>query len=257
MSDSAEFVRPTQRCLSDLGLSTPDLGTLLHELEHPLVMRAQQVPERARAGGAERIRSLTDRIWFKVKTSSWRGATGELDHVAEGISQTWWIAAAGERQDDSAQHDFYARISAAAHLNGPKSCSTDFLLPNDWDRRRLIAEAAVLAERVLRMHVQIAAGESLLNGDIRGFDVGDRNVRIRVQMLDDGEVYLAVGATGSIDASFMTTLFSAIPGLTGGDWIPEPSDALSFESAPGEILWSALIGAETQQALLAQARRDW
>ncbi|MDP3208826.1 MAG: hypothetical protein Q8M65_06730, partial [Rhodoglobus sp.] len=95
------------------------------------------------------------------------------------------------------------------------------------------------------------AGESLLNGDIRSFDVGDRNVRIRLQLLHDGEVYLAIGATGSIDVAFMTTLLSAIPGVATNDWLPEPSERLGFVLARGEILWSAMIDSDTQAKLLA------
>ncbi len=220
-------------------------------------MRAQQIPGRARDNSAERIRSLTDRVWFKVKTASWRGAAGELTPAPPIVGQRWWLAAAGARANDSAQHDFYARLQAEAHSAGPNSCSTDALLPTQWDRNRLIAEAAVKAERVLRLLVRRAAGESLINGDIRAFDVGDRNVRIRLQMLDDGRVYIAIGAIGSVDASFMTTLLAAIPGVSPDDWMPEPSTPLGFEPAPGEILWSAMIDPSTQQALLAEAERNW
>lgn len=251
------FVRPTRRCLNDLGIGVPDLGVLLHELEHPLIMRAQQLPERVNASSAERIRSLTDRVWLKVKTSTWRGAVGELDPVVPHIPQKWWLTAAGPRTEDSDQHDFYARIDAEAHSGGPNSCSTDFLLPTEWDKQRLIAEAAVKAERIISAQVRLAAGESLLNADIRGFDVGDRNVRVRVQMLEDGQVYIAIGATGSIDVSFMTTLFASIPGLGADDWMPEPSDSLGFTPAAGEILWSAMITPDTQQRLLNLADREW
>lgn len=208
-------------------------------------------------GSAEKIRSLTDRAWFKVKTSTWRGAAGLLDPIAQHLNQSWWIAAAGPRVDDSDQHDFYSQIEAEAHAAGPNSCSNSFLLPVDWDKQRLLAEAAVRAERVIREQVRLAAGESLLNADIRGFDVGDRNVRVRVQMRGDGEVYLAIGATGSIDVTFMTTLFASIPGLTSADWMPEPSAVLGFVPAPGEILWSAMITPEVQQELLDLAERDW
>jgi hypothetical protein len=257
MAEPIEYVRPTRRCLSELKVDVPDLGTLLHELEHPLIMRAQQVPERVRAGGGERIRSLTDRVWFKVKSSSWRGAAGQHPPVIESIDQTWWLVAGGSRADDSAQHDFYARISSLAHSGGAKTCSTDFLLPDMWDANRFLGEVAVLAERVVRVQIRLAAGESLLNGDIRAFDVGDRNVRVRVKLLDDGQVYLAIGTTGSIDREFMVNLLSAIPGLSGDDWMPEPSDTLGFEPSHGEILWSAMIGPETQEQLVADARRDW
>jgi hypothetical protein len=257
MAEPIDYVRPTRRCLSELKVDLPDLGTLLHELEHPLIMRAQQVPERVRAGSGERIRSLTDRVWFKVKTSAWRGAAGQLPPVIESIDQTWWLVAGGTRADDSAQHDFYSRISADAHSGGANTCSTDFLLPDEWDAARFLGEVAVFAQRVVRAQTRVAAGESLLNGDIRAFDIGDRNVRVRVKLLDDGQVYLAIGTTGSIDREFVVTLLSAIPGLSGEDWMPEPSDTLGFDPSPGEILWSAMIGPNIQEELVALAKRDW
>ena len=67
-------VRPTRLALSDLGAPVPDLGVALEDVEHELVARAQQVPERVAAGGATRIIALDDVIWFKVKTEIWRGA---------------------------------------------------------------------------------------------------------------------------------------------------------------------------------------
>jgi hypothetical protein len=71
-------VRPTKRCLGDLGAEAPDLGVPLEEIDHPIVVDAQSVPEQRDAGGAERIVALTDRVWFKVKTSEHRAAVTEL-----------------------------------------------------------------------------------------------------------------------------------------------------------------------------------
>ncbi len=232
------------------------MGVRLHELAHPLVVRAQQTPEKVRTGGAERVVSLSDRTWFKVKTSAWRGVAADLGLASGGIPQRWWIGAAGNRSADSPQHDFYARLSTEAHAGGSNSCSTDFLLPSDWDDGRLLAEAGLFAITVIHNQVRQAAVESLLNSDIRGFNVGDRNVRVRLRMLADGEVYLAIGATGSIDVPFMTTLLSAIPGISASDWLPEPSERLGLDLAPGEILWSALIDASTQATLIKEVTQD-
>lgn len=251
-----DFVRPTKRCLDDLSIAVPNLAVRLHDMEHPIVIRAQQVPDKVRSGGAERVVSLTDRTWFKVKTSTWRAVASEIGRAPDGIPQSWWIGAAGTRAADSQQHDFYDRLSAEAHAGGAKTCSTDFLLPNSWDEMRLLAEAGVFAISVLHNRVRQAAAESLLNGDVRAFDIGDRNVRVRLRMLDDGQVYLAIGATGSIDVPFLTTLLSAIPGISADDWLPEPSEQLGIELAPGEILWSALIDASTQATLISEAQQD-
>lgn len=247
-------VRPTRRCLADLDLPVPNLGVRLCDLEHPLVVKSQQVPDEVASGNAERVRSLTDRVWFKIKTGQWRGAATDLRDVVPADAPTlgarWWLGAAGTRQEDSPQHDFYALVADAAHRGGTHSCSTDYLLPSDWDLKRLAAEAAVNAQAVLERLVRTAAAESLLNSDIREFKVGDRDVRVRIKVLDDGQAYVAIGATGSLDATLFVALVSAIPGVPPSDWLPEPGGGLDLEPAPGEVLWSAMLSADAQTELL-------
>ena len=104
-------MRPTRRCLSDLEIDLPDLGTPLSEINDPVITCAQSAPEQRNAGGAERVVSLTDRVWFKVKTSDRRAVVTELrsDKLPEWIPPSlgaWWIGAAGQRRSDSPQHDF-------------------------------------------------------------------------------------------------------------------------------------------------------
>jgi hypothetical protein len=250
-----DAVRPTKRCLDDLGCSIPNLGVLLSDIPHPLVVKAQQVPAHVAAGSGEHIRSITDRHWLKVKTSMWRGVVTQLhDELAERIKQFepwWWLGTGGVRQDDSSQKDFYAQLADSAHRLGPHSCSTDYLLPSDWDERRLIAEGGVNAQSVLERMVRTAAAESLLNSDVRGFVVGDRDVRVRIHVHEDGQAYVAIGATGSLDATFFVALVSSIPGVPVGDWLPEPDGGLGIELEPGEIIWSAVLSAEAQAELLA------
>jgi hypothetical protein len=71
-------VRPTKRCLGDLGVELPDLGVRLEEIDQPVIVSAQVVPEQRDAGGAERVVALTDRVWFKVKTSDYHAVVTEL-----------------------------------------------------------------------------------------------------------------------------------------------------------------------------------
>jgi hypothetical protein len=211
------------------------------------------------AGRAETIKTLTDRRWYKVKMSSWRGAAGSLEgELREATTgplaqfrQWWWLVAAGERQDDSPQHDFYAGLAREAHAGGPHTCSTDHLLPTAWDIGRLVAEAGVLAQRALQGTIRRAALESLRTSSAVGFSVGDAQVRLHIRMHDDGQVYLAVGATAIIDPGFFAAIFSSLPGVTKDDWMPEPGSALDIEPAPGEILWSALLTPEAQRLLMA------
>jgi hypothetical protein len=71
-------VRPTKRCIGDLEVDIPDLGEPLSKISHPVINSAQALPEQRDVGGAERVVSLRDRVWFKVKTSDHRATATEL-----------------------------------------------------------------------------------------------------------------------------------------------------------------------------------
>ena len=252
-------VRPTKRGLDSLGGGLlPTLDVRLNELEHPLIIRAQAVPTQVAANGAERIRSLTDRVWFKVKTGTWRGAAGDVrthvdDHTRALLNAGdawWWLGAAGARQNDSPQRDFYAQLDAQAHARGPNSCSTDFLLPEDWDLRRLEAELAYAMTQIVPPLVRNAAALSLRHGQIYGLTAGPAEVRIRVAVMTDGEAYVAIGSTGVTDPGLFALLLSAFDGLTVDDWLPEPGPNLKIEPMAGEIVWSTMLPTDLQTALL-------
>lgn len=250
MPTTPDSVRPTRRCLDDLEIVVPDIGVKLHDLEHPLIMRAQQIPERVVAGGAERIVSLADRVWFKVKTSDWRGAVGRLPPLVPTIDHCWWLAAAGHRTADSDQHDFYARLSVEA------TSSSDVLLPSQWDADRLLAEATLHAANIVQGIIRSAAGQSLKHGDIRGVTIGSLNVRVRISARDDQRVYMVIGAIGNLDRGFLLMVLSAFPGVSAEDWMPEPTDELDLHPMDGEILWSAMITPKVQAVLLDAAEDD-
>lgn len=218
------------------------------------MVKAQDVPAQAVHGAAERVVSVTDRVWFKVKAGNERGVVGDLagdvPAFAASWSQVWWLCAGGVRQDDSPQLDFYARLKKSAFAEGPNSCSSDFLLPTTWDYDRLTAEAGGNAERVMRELVVTSAALSLRTSTIQIFTFGDRDVRVRIHVYEDGRAYVAIGATGSVDHTFCVALLSAIPGVSPGDWMPEPQGTLPIDLAPGEIVWSAMLPTETQELLL-------
>lgn len=154
-------VRPTKRCLDDIKADLPDLGTPLDAIADPVVVSAQAVPEQRDAGGAERVVTLTDRVWFKVKTSDRRAAatelrTGEVPEWIPSSRGAWWIGAAGHRQGDSPQRDFYSALQR--ECTSGKTVSTDHLLPGEWDWRRLTAEQAVAWRREMkRMVIRLIA----------------------------------------------------------------------------------------------------
>lgn len=97
---------------------------MLSESEHPLIKKAQHLPGEATVGGAERIKSLTDRTWFKCKIVNLRGAGTELGPeespqagLLDEADAWWWLGAAGERKDDNAD-DFFKLIKAEAAKHG-------------------------------------------------------------------------------------------------------------------------------------------
>src|SRR5690242_16854472 len=108
-------VRPTRAALDDIGQPVPDLGLALEDLPSELLVKAQRLPDQVAAGGADRIVSVDDRVWFKVKTGDWRGAATQYD-VRNGDSPdddvicSWWLCSAGHRKADSAQDDFYDQL---------------------------------------------------------------------------------------------------------------------------------------------------
>lgn len=252
-------VRPTKRALDSIDDDPlPTIDVRLNELEHPLIVRAQAIPTQVAANGAERIRALTDRIWFKVKTGTWRGAADDVRTHVDDRSRDlmnagdawWWLVAAGARQDDSPQRDFYSQLDSQAHMSGPNRCSTDFLLPEDWDLRRLEAELAYALTQIVPPLVRNAAAQSLRYGEIYGLTAGPAEVRIRVRVLPDGEAYVAIGSTGVTDPKLFALLLSAFPGLTVDDWLPEPGPNLNIKPMAGEIVWSTMLPTNLQTALL-------
>lgn len=251
-------VRPTKSALDGAKIALPDIGEPLHEIDHPIVAKAQTIPEQHAGGRTERVVSLTDRVWFKARAGDWRAAITDLEtHGLPSKLLTkrlsvhdawWWLGAAGHRQDDSPQKDFYSQLKSQSFTG--KKCSTDFMLPTEWDCRRLEAEVALSETLALQMTIRNAARQSLTNGDIRGFSVGSADVRVRVSVLPDGQAYVAVGAVDILDPNFYALIFNSFPGLDASEWLPEPNGAAGLVPAPGEMLYSALLPPDTQARLL-------
>lgn len=243
-----DAVRPTLRALDDLALVLPDLGVDLSRMPHPVVERAQQVPH----GRTERIVSITDRVVLKVKTSNQRGAVVDLrterSETRALYDQHWWLVAAGSRADDSPQRDFYAQLAASCSVG--TQCDSSHLLPTPRDEARLHAEASVLAERKTRQVVRWASARALTTGGVPAFSLGERDVRIRVRVFDDGRAYLAIGATGTADPRFLFLVLASVPGIAASEWMPEPGGVADLEPAPGEILWSTILSPETQARVI-------
>jgi hypothetical protein len=246
-------VRPTKRCLGDLGAELPDLGVRLEEIDDPVIVSAQTVPEQRDAGGAERVVALTDRVWFKVKTSGHRAAVTELrgtdlpDWVRPSRG-AWWVGAAGRRQADSPQRDFYATLQRECTTG--KTVSSDHLLPTDWDWQRLAAEQAVAWRREMKRMVIRLVAMSLKNGRLAVAEFRNHRIKALVRAENGHEAYLAIVAEGVPDPQMFALLLDCVPGVEPEDCQPEPSPLAEMSPGSGEIIWSTLFPSEIADEIL-------
>ena len=265
--DPGRGVRPTRRCLRDLAIEPPHLDVALDAVDHPVVSKAQRLPELVAAGGAERILALDDWIWFKVKVKVdiWRAVSCEVELADERIAPElgrWWIGAAGHRRADSAQEDFYEQITTecrarrkAGNLGrivATTQTSAAHLLPDEWDRDRLYAELAVNVRLGVQRRVRRMAAESLRTGATSGFDFQGWQARVLIRAEDGHEAYIAISALGLPDDTTFVLLLTSIPGIASTDWMPEPGGVAGIEPESGEILWSAPMPADAARRLLAE-----
>lgn len=253
MAPDLMSVRPTRRCLADLTVELPDLGVPLEEVADPVIQSAQTLPEQRDAGGAERVVSLTDRVWFKVKTSDRRAVVTELreSELPEWIPASrgsWWIGAAGRRQNDSPQRDFYASLQRECTTG--KTISTDHLLPSEWDWKRLSAEQAVAWRREMKRMVIRLIAMSLRNGHLAVAEFRKHRIKALVRAANGHEAYLAIIAEGVPDPQVFALLLDCVPGVSPDDWQPEPSPLAEMNPGSGEIIWSTLFPSEIASAIL-------
>lgn len=246
-------VRPTKRCLADLELALPDLGLPLDEIDDPVIVAAQAIPAQRDAGGARRILSMSDRVWFKVKTGDQRAIVTHLHGDAMPVELpaglgAWWIGAAGHRQADSPQRDFYESIRR--ECTAGRTISTGCLLPRDWDWKRITAEQAVAWRREMKRTVVRLIAMSLKTGRLAVATFRRHRVKALVRVDDDHEAYLAIIAEGMPDRAIFALLLDCVPGIDPDEWQPEPSPLVALEPAPGEIVWSTLFPPEVAKAIL-------
>jgi len=220
----------------------------------------QKTPDEVRAGGAETIRSLSDRIWWKCKTSSLRAIVTRLtttELAALGVPEpaAWWGGAAGVRRDDSAS-DFYRQLEAEAlrHGRGTGKPNTSHLLPQQVDADRLKAETAALAVEATRTMVLGLIARSLLDGKAYAAILSEHIITALVRAEDGGEAYLAIAAEGFIQPRMIALILSAVPGLSKSDWQAEPGGVSDIEPKEGQIIWSTMIPPDIQARILELAQ---
>jgi hypothetical protein len=260
MADSPRaHVRPTIRFLRDLGLSFPRLDEPLWRITHQLVEHMQQTPDEVRAGGAEPIRSLSDRLWWKCKTSDLRGIVtkltiAELTALDVPESAAWWGGAAGVRRDDSAS-DFYRQLRAESlrRGRGTGKPNTSHLLPQQVDADRLTAETAALAVEATRAMILGLVARSLIDGKAYAAILSGHIVTALVRAQDGGEAYLAIAAEGFIQPRMIALILSAVPGIDESDWQAEPGGVSDIKPKEGQIIWSTMIPPDIQARILELA----
>lgn len=254
MARPSARVRPTRHTLADLGQPLSDLGTPLDEVDHVVIKVAQTVPEQREAGGAERILALKDRVWFKVKVGDQRAVVTELadseraEDYAPGVGN-WWIGAAGRRQADSPQRDFYEAITRECTTG--KTVSTVGLLPTEWDWKRLTAEQAIAWRREMKRIVIRLIAMSLMSGKLAVAEFQQHRIKALVRADNGHEAYLAIIAEGIPNPEVFALLLDCVPGVSPEDWQPEPSSLAEMEPSQGEIIWSTLFPSEVASAILA------
>lgn len=250
-------VRPTQRCLKDIGVPISDLTRPLHGIDHPLVRDGQRLPEQVASGSGERIVSLTDRVWFKHRSRRLRAAVLHLAEaeVADDVvplepAGRWWLGAAGVRKEGS-REDFYASLLHEAQLQGSrKHPTTDHLLPQPWDIRRLVAEHAVSWHGELRRMVLTIVAKSLRSGKLVVAEYRSHRVMALVRAESRDECYIVITAEGVPDAQVFALILDTIPGIATDDWQPEPGGVTGIEPGSGEIVWSAILPPESANEIL-------
>lgn len=242
MSGEARPVRPTRASLNDLDLTVPPFDRPLHGVDHPLVKEAQRLPETHAAAGAKRITSITDRIWFKVKTSRWRGAATRLpeadraDATPEVRQAPWWLGAAGYRRDGDPD-DFYSALTASWKRAGEDS---DQWMPTDWDWKRLQIELVYEWEASIRRIVCGLIARSLKDG--YRYQAEFEHYRVTALARAHGEeTYLIVGAENIAHPKILGVILNAVPGIDPGSWMPEPDGVAGIEPEPGEVVWSTIM----------------
>lgn len=261
-------VRPTRECLSQLGVTVgagiPGVETPLSTIDHVIVKRAQKLPAELAANGAERVLCLHDRLWFKVRHSErWRGAGTRLDdNELRQRTKTldppgrWWLGAAGRRESGSPD-DFYDGLERAAKAEGkgaPKgkpNQTSRWLMPGDWDWRRMQLEALAAYEGIATRTVRHLIAESVRSGQTLSAQFEDYMLQATVRADGQEGAFLAITAEGIYNPAEIVALLNAVPGVPASDWLIEPDGAAGIEPRSGQIIWSTLLTPQQTAELLA------
>lgn len=226
-------------------------GISLSDIAHPLVEHLEmfEVSDLAELHDL-RIKSVTDVVWYKVKTGRFRGAAF-IDEFG-----TAWLCFAGTRHDGN-RDDFYEEFV--------KRCvgGSRHLLPDDDDRLRFRLEKAHIAElsrlKLLRMRVIEALARSVRDGSVQTVALPTHLDPVSFQPLDGANVVVKVvqDAKSEIDEITLSISVSShefaryddvlhevqvsVPGLQFEEWDVVPAFAPHIDPCWWVILDSAWI----------------
>lgn len=125
------------------------------------------------------------------------------------------------------------------------------LEPAPVDYRRWQVESAAIVALGLRRKVREAIARSAQTGMLWIATIGTFRLGALVKH-QEGETYLAVTAEGFWDHRLLAVILDAVPGVAADDWQIEPGSVDDIPFAEGQLVYSALIGAETLAAVLEE-----
>lgn len=162
------------------------------------------------------------------------------------------MGAAGKRQEDSGD-DFYRSLKAEVTRagRGTGSTSSGHLLPAEVDIRRLRAELAVQVTLGINTVVRKAIAASIKTGKVCTATFSHHRIAALVRARD-GEAYLAVTAEGFIDPRLLAVILGSVPHVAHSDWLPEPQGEFGIEPEPGQIVYSTIVSAASQAAMMEE-----
>ena len=169
--------------------------------------------------------------------------------------------AAGIRQAGSPE-DFYnalAEAGKAARIrhngeNTPPIATTTYMrewLPNEDDRQRYQAEAALRVTQRLREQVRQLVRASLLDGAEHTATIAGAHLGILVRAEDGHETYVSVTITGSFHPRAVAVVLNQIPGCDAS-WGPE-SSMPTRGLRRNEQVWSNIMDPVAASAFLSLA----
>jgi hypothetical protein len=235
MAPSSPSVRPTLRWMTDLGAPLPDIAKRLDEIDEPVMAVAQSIPERRDAGGAERVLALSDRVWSKVKAGDRRGTVTELreDDLPDWVSPlrgAWWIGAAGRRQGDSPQRDFYAVLERGCTTG--RTVSSVHLLPGDKDWKRFALEQAYAWRIEMRRVVVRLIADSMNFGRPRTAEFRKHRITALVRADNRTRATSRSSPMGPPTRTCSRCSWTAFPVLRTMTGSPSPRRSLAWSHCP-------------------------